>query len=791
MDPMADAGIFSLSTLFAGAVGAVMTGPLGQVDLPDARFAEAFSRSQGYRADVFDAAGTRLGEVRSQDPLPVDLDVLPRDFIGAVMAAEDKRFTEHAGIDPFGLASAIVDTARGETRGGSGITQQMVKNTAVGPDPSYSRKVAEAVLAIRAHSHLGPREVLRLYLENAWFGRGETGAAGAARAWFGKDWSEIDLAEAAYLAALLKGPARLDALRRPEAAKARRDWIIGRMEANGWIDAERAAAAIATPLRVIPVEAAEADAADRWALAAAGWQIARDGIARDAGADMTIRLTLDPAWQRIASEALSEALERLPGKRPLARIDAASTAAALRPDGTLDGAALRRLGPDILRALPQGGGLRPALLLARRGDGWIAAIPGETDPLTLRADAFPSGYAPAPGNVVAISTADGAPDMVRVLPAVEGAVVAIDPRTGAMLASVGGADPALSAFDRTRALRQPGSAAKTFLWLAALDAGLRPDTEIPDIEQSYILPDGTLWRPRNFDRSQSGAMPMFRALERSSNLAAAALGDFVGIEAMAAMAEASGAWSEGSFLRTPAAALGTSETTLTALVAGYAAIVNDGIPRRPHVVALAEDGAGRALVDMARGLRPKDADFAQARPIASARAADDLLAMLRGVVVRGTAAAAFSDSDVTIAGKTGTSQGHRDAWFVGVTPHIAIGVWVGRDDAGPLPDGLTGGRISGPIAARILARAGESGLIDASGHRDAMLSSGSTWPPGLHEASAWAPSIGPSGFDARPPANPPPARTAEEESGWGSTSGGFWGLVEGDRNEDLRSRPEW
>jgi penicillin-binding protein 1A len=786
---MADAGIFSLTSLVAGAIGAVMTGPVGHVELPEKPFMDVFASPSGYSLRIEDATGASMGRLRSTEPMPIDLDQIPRDFIGAVMAAEDKRFTEHSGLDPFGLASAALETARGRLRGGSGITQQMVKNAAVGPEVSYERKIAEAVLAVRAHDYFGSRDVLRLYLENAWFGRGESGAANAPQAWFGKDWKDVSLAEAAYLAALLKGPARYDGWRRPEAAKARRDWIIGRMLENGWIEAEQAEAAVASPLGVIPPDEGTTSVSSRWGFSAAAWQMARDDIARSGAARLSIKLTLDPAWGAIVEDELRKAISRIPGGAPLASLGPETARLAIKEDGTLEESAWRNLQADMARSLPQGSDRKPLILLSRDGDDWISAAYGDRETRRIPTRLMPPGIPLRPGDVLGLSEDGGAPRL-DALPGAEGAVVLMDPRTGAILASVGGSDPGLSSFDRTRAMRQPGSTAKAFLWLAALDAGMRPDTEIADVEQTYIQPDGTSWSPRNYDRSQSGAMTLFNGLERSSNLVAAALADFIGIDAMADMAEAAGAWRPGQFDRTPAASLGTSETTLIQLVSGYASIVNDAIPRPSHVILRAEDERGKIIVNMAAGIRPLSMNAASS-PIASRFATADLLSMLRGVVVRGTASSALGGAPVAIAGKTGSSQDYRDAWFVGVTPHLAIGVWVGRDDARPLPDRLTGGRVAAPIAARILERGLEAGLIDANGYRDRLMSSGAEWPPSLLQSSSWAPSISPRGQAIAPEPAAEPPRQAEETSTWGSSGGGFWGLVDEDRNGDLRPGPQW
>lgn len=796
---MAEPGIFTLTGLFAGAIGTLMTGPIGQVEIPDKSFPGAFSAPAGYRMELEDASGASLGGYRAPGPVRVDLALIPQNFLGAVMAAEDKRFVEHGGIDPFGTLLALKDTVSGDMRGGSGIAQQMVKNTVVGNGITLDRKIAEALIATRAYHNLGASEVLRLYLENAWFGRGQTGAARAPEAWFGKSWAETSLAEAAYLAALLKGPAAFDASRHPDRAKERRDWIIGQMARNGWITQEEAETAKAEPLVITPYDP-KPEEADPWAQSAALWQMQRDQVDQ-VGSDLKAGLTLDGRWQALAQNALSDRIGKIGGYIPLAHLSVQSLgdisdASALRE------AERRSLRQNLSKALPSGSSFEPALLISRGEAGWNALILDRREGLVRKVipnEAFQRDAKPVAGDVLAVETQeDGV--FVHSQPAAQGAIVILDPRTGAILASVGGVETEISTFDRTRARRQPGSSAKTFLWLAALDMGIRYDTEVADIERTYVLPDGVTWTPRNYDGSQSGLVPLYKAYEHSSNLVAASLADLVGIEPMAQMAENAGAWAPGTMRRHPSSALGASETTLLDLTAGYAAIINDAYPRSPYVIETltAEDGTLR--IDAPAGLSPVSVD-ARPGPIASSQAMNDMISMMWGVTHRGTAARAFSGHPVALAGKTGTSQDYRDAWFLGVTPHLAIGVWLGRDDNKPLPGESTGGLLAAPIAAEILRAAFDAGMIDSEGLRDGALTSSVTWPPALLSSGAWAPSIDMFPRDHDFGGAPSPSASGQPAEDIPISGGGFWGVVadtrsdaefarDANRNSDLLPPPE-
>ncbi len=707
----------SVAALLAGIAGTVASSPFVGNGIPDTpRIDVSETARPGYEIFLVDREGVPMGRAVSPGPVPVDLSALPDHLLNAVIAAEDVRFLEHMGVDPVGTSSALRDTLRGRLRGGSGIAQQMVKNTRVGGDVSLGRKSIEAMLAVRATERLGRREVLRRYLQSAWLGRGTTGIMPAARTWFGKSWDEVSLAESATLAAMLKGPSRYDPALHPERVKARRNAILDIMAQEGWADAEDVETAKAEPVVAVPDPAG--DVAGTWATSAAEADLAsRTGLPGRGRATLTI----EPGWQEIAEDVLAEATAPLPRIAP--RRLSATDLAALSALAGSDGAKLpARLEIDM----PAGSPYRSTLLLSRDDDGWdVLTAWGVARDVKLTG--LNTGWSPEPGDVVpALPVSPSGEAEVHLPSMVQGAVVVMDPRTGDLLASVGGVDRGLTSFDRTRALRQPGSAIKPFLWLAAIDAGFLPSSAVQNSERTYWS-NGVSWRPRNYDLSETRPMPMFMALERSSNLAAAWIADTIGIGAMASMAEAAGVYPPGGMRRVLPSSLGATETTLLDLVAGYAGIVNDAIPRRPRAVEEIEGVDGRtALLPIVTGKGP----------ISSAGDARDLVGMLRGVVVRGTASAALGDHPVTFVGKTGTTQGHRDAWFIGMTPHVALGVWLGRDDAGPLPGRMAGGSDAAPVAGDILEMAFDAGLIGANGYRDDRMTSGMPWPPALHNADA-------------------------------------------------------
>ena len=698
------------SNVAAAALGIVMTSPFGSLSMPDK--VSVPPAQSGYSITAASREGTPIGEFRQRGPARVSLEDLPENLVDAVIATEDSRFLEHRGIDPRGLGAAALDTLRGKVRGGSTLTQQLAKNALIGNDRSVGRKILEALVATRIEARLSKRSILETYFETVWLGRGETGFAMASRDWLGKEWSEVTLAESAMFAAMLKGPVLYDPFQNPDLVKARRNMVLGRMRTLGWITEPEYAGAISEPINVLaPEERADGDPWERSALA---YDLASRSDLPQSGQAVS---TLDPRWQSLTQNVLAERIRSLSPPKSPKRIGS-DRIAGLVADGDL-----ARLPDDLRIDLPPDSDYQTGLLLARSGAGWdiLVGRHGITRGAALQ-NPHP-GWRPEIGDIIPLRRNDdlgGAISFSAALPTqIEAAAILVDPRSGEIIASIGGIDPGLSTYDRTRASRQPGSAIKPFLYLAALGLGFDAYSTVEDREYDWIMGSGEIWHPKNYDDRELGDIPMYAALERSSNLAAAWLVDRIGIEAMGQVAEAAGVYPAARMRRLPSAALGTSETSLRELVSGFGALVNDGMPRKPHAIAQITDDTKA----------PLPSDYRMPGPIAGRAALDQLLSMMRGVTLRGTASSAFAQSIIPVAGKTGTTQDHRDAWFVGVTPHLAIGIWVGRDDNTPLPSKMAGGSSAAPIAAAILEKALSEGLIDSMGLRDGDVTSSTTWPP--------------------------------------------------------------
>jgi len=728
---MSEAGIYVLTKALLGGVSALMTGPFGTLDLPAGSIEVALtSTGPGLVIELVSGTGQQMGRVdHAAGGSPGDALLHPA-FVPGLIATEDARFHEHPGVDPFAVLSALTDRGEGRIRGGSSLTQQAVKNEILGNSRTLERKALEAIVSVRAVHELGRERILDGYLSKSWFGRGAFGTVGAAQAWFGKTWSEVSLSETALLIGLLKGPARYDPDRDPEAARVRRDAVLGRMIAGGVISLEQADAARAE--QISAPGGVGSPPTDPWVRSALIREIETGSLPASDAARAT--LTLSPEWQDLVQEAVIWGASRIDGSGasgtvPTETISSGNTEqirAAMTP--------FVDTSRDVGRALVTG--TAPLRVLIDRGYGPLEPETRVSGPDAVRI-----------GDVYAYRRRD---DRVELIPAprVNAAAVVMDARTGAILAAVGGANPEMSRFDRTMARRQVGSAIKPFLWARALEAGYRYDDLVPDLRTAYVTPGGEVWSPQNYDGSETGLIPLFVALEESSNNVAAHLIDQLGPYALAEITEASGVYPPGGMTLHPSSALGASETTLIAMAAGYASIANGGVRVTPHTYLMIASGDSLLVPEQPSGA-----------PVMTGQTASLLSSMLYGVTVRGTAARAFGPTP-PIGGKTGTTQSHRDAWFVGFGPDLVIAVWVGRDNNAPLPPKTTGSSAAAPIVARIIEAADRTGLTS----RFVRSGMDTDWPPVLLEAGYY-PAVAPPQTGALVFEPDPEARRRAMEAG--------------------------
>ncbi len=672
-----------------------------------------------------------MAEFASQHRLFVPIGLVPPLVKQAFISAEDRNFWTHHGIDPLAIARAglrdLAQWGKGKRpEGASTITQQLAKNMLVGNELSLTRKIREAILAIRIDQTLTKDRVLELYLNEIYLGLGSYGIAAAAQTYFNKALDQLTLPEAAFLAALPKAPNNYNPFRYPDAAKTRRDFVLDRLREDGAITPAEAQDAKAAPLVATPSTRPDAVQGGDWFTEEVRRLLTTQyGADATMGGGLTVHTSLDPALQRAADAALRHGLvaydrSHTGWRGPVTHLsapDLATTwatqlAAVPKPPGILSDWRLA----VVLETSPA-----TAKLGWLDGAGDPASATPRVSPVLLRdlAWARPArpggGYGPSPrkisdvlaaGDVVMVEPPSApAPDkplILRQIPQVEGALVALDPATGRVLALSGGWNFDLSQFNRaTQAQRQPGSSFKPFVYLTALEDGISPSQRV--LDEPFVMDMGAAgqWRPNNFEMNFTGPTPLRIALERSLNLVTIRLADRVGMDAVAKTAEAFHV--VDTMPKVLPAALGAVETTVLRQAAAYAGLATQGREVLPSFVDSVQDLQGN-VVYRAHGLACQCADPArpplvtdERRQVADPQSTFQLITMMQGVVTRGTGVAAGAGLGHAIAGKTGTSQDFNDSWFVGFTPDLSIAVWVGHDDNTSLGKNMTGAALAAPI----------------------------------------------------------------------------------------------
>jgi len=718
-------GLIVLGVIAAVAVAAWVFYEYGS-DLPEHRQLAEYEPAVATR--VYAGDGRLMAEYAVQQRVFVPFDSIPQRVIDAFLSAEDQHFYDHQGIDPIGIARAALMNLRslGEGRrmqGASTITQQVAKNFLLTNEVSIERKIKEAILAFRIERALSKDRILELYLNEIYLGFGAYGVAAAALAYFDKSLDELTIAEAAYLAALPKAPNNYHPINRPEAAKERRDWVIARMFADGRITRAEGVDAQNEPLVVHPRAAADLAVADY------ATEDIRRQIVELYGTDalyeggLYVRSTIDPWYQDIARRVLRDGLadyDRRHGWRgPFDSMElgddwAERLAAYEEPPSLapwLKAVVLESNGTGATVGLADGStGLIPSIYLT-----WARRVQedGSLGPAVNRASDIL-----APGDIIGVKPYEapedwnGDPDIdfyaMRQIPEVGGAIVALDPHTGRILAMEGGFSYQDSEFNRaTQAMRQPGSAFKPFVYMAALDNGFTPSSLIEDapivFEQGEGLPD---WRPSNYSQEFYGLSTLRLGLEKSRNLMTVRLANQVGMEIVADYAHRFGVIDDLP-LYLPMA-LGAGETTLLRMATAYAMIVNGGKRIEPALIERIQDRNGATIWQR----DPRSCPTCQAddwregsevpglpdlrEQVVAAATAYQMVSMLEGVVLRGTGQR-ISSIGKPLAGKTGTTNEYRDAWFVGFSPDLVVGVYVGFDQPQTLGSREAGSAVAGPI----------------------------------------------------------------------------------------------
>lgn len=626
----------------------------------------------------------------------------PAQLVNAYTSAEDETFWTHGGVDITGTANAVFDYVTkigsgARAVGGSTITQQVAKNILLGNEYSVTRKLKEMILARRIEGVLTKREIMELYLNEIPLGRRSFGVQAASRAYFDRDVGELDLHQMAFLAILPKAPERYGRAANVTEAIGRRNFVIDVMAENGHITAAQAAAAKALPLGLISQqpEVRSVDAGYfleevRRRLIERYGERAEDGPHSVYAGGLWVRTSLDAQMQTAARNALRSGLVRFAGGRawhgPIATIN--------RDNGDLtEQLASTNIGINYQN-------WRIGVVTERAGaSARIGFANGDEAPLIGLPDAIKVG------DVTAVSPSGNA-WAVRTVPEVQGGFLAMDPNTGRVLAMQGGFDFRLSDFNRaTQADRQPGSTIKPFVYATGLDQGMTPATMIPD--RSYCVYQGAGLGEkcfRNFGGEGGGEHTMRWGLEQSRNLMTVHIAADAGMENVNRTFDRVGIGKYQNYL---SFALGAGETTVLKMTNAYAALVNNGLQHTPTLIDYVQDRRGKVIwraderectgcnMDQWDG-KPMPRLREQGRQVMDARTAYQVTHMLEGVVQRGTATT-LRDLGVPLFGKTGTTTGPTDVWFVGGSPDVVAGVYIGYDRPRSLGGWAQGGRVAAPI----------------------------------------------------------------------------------------------
>lgn len=638
-----------------------------------------------------------VGQFYVERRIRTPLAEVPQHLTQAVIAVEDARFFEHPGLDVIGIIRAIWTNLRrgGKVEGASTITQQLARSLFLSSERTYGRKFKELILAYKMELILSKEQILELYLNQIYFGQGAYGVAAASLTYFGKELSDLNLAEAALLAGLPKSPNNYSPYRNPERAKKRQEHVLARMEEAGFITSEIRQQAASTPL--VFRRGGSEQVAPHFMEYVRQQLMAKYGETMVYKGGLEIFTTLNLEMQKAAERAIRDGLRQLDKRQgwrgPLRTQELSKLVDApiQQPDDELKDR-------DIVEGVVTKVGKDHVLVLAGGTIGrlsfddmaWARRRLRGRD-VTRDVSTLPTVKGLLkPGDVIEVAVKKIERDTVHFrleqTPVVEGALVAIDPRTGAIRAMVGGYDFGRSEFNRAvLARRQPGSVFKPIIYATAFNAGLSPATVVLDAPVVYEQEDQEkIWKPENYGKKFYGVTTLREALTHSHNLATVRLLEKIGVKSVTEFSKQLG-------LASPlnhdlSLALGSSSMTLLELTSAYGVFANQGIRLAPYAVAMVQDSSGQTLQQT----------LFEPRQVISQETAYLITNVLQDVIQRGTGQQAKS-LDRPLAGKTGTTNDYTDAWFIGYTPNLVVGVWVGFDDLRTLGETESGAHAALPI----------------------------------------------------------------------------------------------
>lgn len=731
---------FTIGTVavLLGAVGLVAGYRYMSADLPD--YAGLRNYEPPVMTRVHAADGALVAEYAHERRLFLPIQAMPAILKNAFISAEDKNFYKHNGVDPEGIARAVytlgMDVVRGNKRrpqGASTITQQVAKNFLLTNEQSMERKAKEAILAMRIEVAYTKDQILELYLNEIFLGLGAYGVAAASLTYFDKSVHELTIAEAAYLAALPKAPNNYHPFRFPERAVGRRNDIIDLMADNGYITRDQAVEAKKQPLTVTPRQLGPQLAGSDYFAEEVRRELAeRYGEKGLYQGGLSVRTTLDPKLQIMARRALMKGLLEYDAefgwRGPVSRIEVGSLDWGPRLAEMKTYADLPEWRLAVVTSVVDQEaqiGLQPP----KQFGGAVSTerergiIPLEQMRWARWADGPRRGQqikaAPqllSPGDVVFVErVGQGAGDRqvykLRQFPEVSGAIVVLDPHTGRVLAVTGGFSYADSEFNRaTQAWRQPGSSFKPFVYAAALDNGYTPSSVVLDGPIEIIQANQPAWRPENYSGKFYGPSTLRIGIEQSRNTMTVRLAKDMGMPLVVEYAKRFGIYDD--LMPYLPMSLGAGETTVLRLTAAYATIANGGRRVRASFIDRIQDRYGKTIFkhdprqcqgcEASAWAQQEEPQLVDDREqVLDPMTAYQITSMMEGVVQRGTATV-VREVGKPVAGKTGTTNDEKDVWFVGFTPDLVVGVFIGYDKPRTLGRGQSGGHTAAPIVKDFL-----------------------------------------------------------------------------------------
>jgi penicillin-binding protein 1A len=733
---------------------------------------------------VYSVDGELVGEFFLQKRVLVQLERVPAIVQQAFISAEDRRFWKHVGFDPIGISRAAYENyvGGGPRQGASTITQQVSRMLMLSNEKTIARKAKEVILSIRVERELSKEQILYIYLNHVYLGHGAYGVQAAAEAYFGKDVEHLTVAEAAMLAGLPKAPTKFSPYNDYERARERQAYVLKQMREDGWISVQQEEAAREEPMALISREQPlNHVAAPYFVEHIRRWASVRYGDREVFDGGLRIYTTLDMKKQRAAEAAVRDGLhavdKKLGFRGPIGHLDGAER------DAFAEGPPRPYVADATQAALYAGGAMLPDVTYAglvteiAAGTGKRGGIHLDVGPTTLRLIDEDARRAlrwrgerepgkPAPkltvGDLVPVRVVrDEKKGDVAVLsqaPDVQAALVALDQKTGDVMALVGGYDFTQSQFNRaTQARRQAGSSIKPFIYATALEHGYHLLSVLPDAPIAIRTASG-IWAPQNYKHEFLGPLTLKTALAKSINTISVRLVASFGVDPLIKTMRNLGVTS--AIPRHISISLGTPDVSLLEMTAGYAAFPAGGRKVTARFVTLVTSDDGRVLED-----RRKVEPGPQVLPPSVAYLMVDLM---KAVVQRGTGKKA-QELGRPAAGKTGTSTGFRDAWFIAYTTDLTVGVWIGRDNFKPIGFDATGGSTALPIWLQFM-RAGhpDTAVTDFEPPADVTFVranelTGTPAGPGAPGAT-WVPFLR---------GTIPPQFTATVDRGPFSTSGGF------------------